>query len=86
MIVLRYGDLSQCNTALRSSFIFKHLLHRRSNFLFTCEPVKTRFWPFADLIEHLMPCFMHRLFYGRSLFEHWYIIVFFLILMNTEKL
>lgn len=67
-------------------FHFEHLLHQQSNFLFTCEPVKTRLWPFADLIERLMPCFMYRLFYGRSLFEHWYIIAFLLILMNTEKL
>lgn len=75
--------MRRCTAAV---FHLEHLLHQQSNFLFTCEPVKTRFWPFADLTEHLMPCFMHRLFYGRSSSEHWYIIVFFLILMNTEKL
>lgn len=86
MIVLRYRDLSQRNAALRPSFILSVCLHQQSNFLFTCEPVKTRFRPFADLTERLMPCFMDRLFYGHSLFEHWYIIVFLLVLMNTGKL
>lgn len=65
--IWRFVSMQRCAAAV---FHFEHSLHQQSNILFTCEPVKTRFWPFADLIEHLMPCFAYRLFYGCSSFEH----------------